>query len=121
MTSTTKQSLNTSGLLSDGYTNRLLNLIEVPEGSTVSAIILAHDSGSEVMKAHFNPLVEDQFLAMSQWWDGADVHAHTYRNRFDEIAETAKRRWPEARVFVVPGGCLCCNGVENLLEYNCER
>src|SRR5687768_4980108 len=111
----TKQFLNTTGLLSDGYTNRLLGLIEVPEGGTVSVIILAHDDGADVMKAHFNPLTEEQFLAMSQWWEGADVQAHTYRNRFNEIAEAAMHRWPGVRVFVVPGGCLCCNGIENLL------
>lgn len=103
------QSISTTGLLSDGFVATLFNLIELPEDGVVSAIILAYSDGRQ-MRLHFKPLVEDQLSSECKWWDGADAQADIYSVYADELIEEAKRRWPEVRIFVVPG-CICLTAI----------
>ncbi len=122
MTAKTVQSLNDKGFLIDEYANKLLDLIQLLDNGIVSMIVLGHDGhdGHAIMKTHFEPLSNEQLLDMHNWWYAADVHADTYGGEFDALTEAARRRWPKVRIFHVPG-CLCCNGIDNLLEYDCER
>lgn len=118
MPAMTTQHLDDHGLPSVGYADALLDMINLPESGTVSMIILAYH-GDTFMKAHFEPLTDAQLLDMSEWWTNVDIQAETYPTQRKALAAAAKRRWPEARIFNVPG-CLCCNGIDSLLEYDCE-
>lgn len=121
MTSKTMQSISTKGMLSDGFADALFGRMakELPEGGTISAIIVASNGDREV-RAHFEPLTDAEFSTQEGWWDRADLQADVYSVHPDDLVEAAKRRWPEARVFVVPS-CLCCNGITDPREDKCER
>ncbi len=119
MPTKTVQRLNDKGFLISEYAVKLLDQIQLPENGVVSMIILGHD-GHQIMKAHFEPLSDEKLLDMECWWYAADIHADSWGHAFVSLTEAARRRWPKVRIFRVPG-CLCCNGIDSLLEYDCER
>ena len=113
------QSIDIKGVSVDDYVPALLDAIEVPKDKTVSTVILGNDHGSYSMLVHFEPLTDAQFADEGQWLDAADVVAVIYPSFIRRIIRLVQRRWPEAQIFNIPG-CLCCNGVEDLREYNCQ-
>jgi hypothetical protein len=109
---------NTSGVLIKEYPEYLIDVMTKQSHDTVSAIIFGHD-GSDFMLVHFEPLTDEQLSSTEFWQRDFDICAEVYASRINDLAAAAELRWPDVRIFIVPG-CLCCNGIEDLREYDCE-
>lgn len=101
------------------YPDAILDRACKPPYLRVSNIIFGNDDGLPIMIVHFEPLTDEQFADHAYWRYDYDTSSDIYSSRINDIAEAAKQRWPEVRIFKVPG-CLCCNGVDDLREYDCE-
>jgi hypothetical protein len=108
------------GVLIEDYVPTVLDLVAGRHDHTVSTIIFGNDGGVRCMIVHYGePLTDEQLANPEIWQFGYGLYVEISPRPIDDLARAAKQCWPEVRVFKVPG-CLCCNGEDNLLDYDCE-